>query len=146
MTEFYRLTDDVWASPQLSPAEVAKAKAQGFTMLINNRPDEEEDDQPEGAAIAQAAQEFGLDYVSIPVTHTGFSEPQVVAMAEALDKAQGKVLAFCRSGTRSTLLWALAQASRGEDPASLAAAAQAAGYNLSPIAAMLDMLAARSRA
>ena len=66
-------------------------------------------------------------------------------MVEALDKAQGKVLAFCRSGTRSTLLWALAQASRGEDPASLAATAQAAGYNLSPIASMLDMLSARAR-
>ena len=145
MSEFYRLTDTVWASPQITPADVAEANAQGFTMLINNRPDEEEDDQPEGADIAQAAEELGLDYVSIPVTHTGFSEPQIVAMVEALDKAQGKVLAFCRSGTRSTLLWALAQASRGEDPASLAATAQAAGYNLSPIASMLDMLSARAR-
>ncbi len=145
MSEFHRLTDTVWASPQITPADVSEAKAQGFTMLINNRPDEEEDDQPEGADIAKAAEELGLDYVSIPVSHTGFSEPQIVAMVEALDKAQGKVLAFCRSGTRSTLLWALAQASKGEDPASLAATAQAAGYNLSPIAPTLDMLSAKAR-
>ncbi len=144
MPEFERLTDDVWASPQITPAEVAAAKKQGFAMLINNRPDDEEEDQPRGAQIEQAAREQGLDYVSIPVTHAGFSEPQIVAMAEALDKAEGKVLAFCRSGTRSTLLWALSQASRGEDPAKLAAIAQAAGYNLSPIAAMLDMLVERA--
>jgi uncharacterized protein (TIGR01244 family) len=144
MPEFERLTDDVWASPQITPAEVAAAREQGFAMLINNRPDDEEEDQPLSAQIEQAAREQGLDYVSIPVTHAGFSEPQIVAMAEALDKAEGKVLAFCRSGTRSTLLWALSQASRGEDPAKLAAIAQAAGYNLSPIAAMLDMLVERA--
>lgn len=145
MTQFRQLTDSVWASPQITPAQVAEASEQGFCMIINNRPDDEDEGQPAGADIATAAQQHGLDYVAIPITHTGFSDQQVAAMAEALDKAQGKVLAFCRSGTRSTLLWALAQASKGEDPARLAAIAQAAGYDLSPIAAMLDMLAARAR-
>lgn len=145
MTDFRRLSDTIWASPQISTAELAEAAAQGFTMVVNNRPDGESDDQPDGAAIQQAATELGLGYASIPVDHSGFSEPQVAAMAQALERADGKVLAYCRSGTRSTFLWALAEASRGKDPAALAQAAHEAGYDISPAAPMLDMLASRDR-
>ena len=66
-------------------------------------------------------------------------------MREALDRAgDSPVLAYCRSGTRSTLLWALAEASAGADPAMLAEAAAGAGYDLAPVAPLLDMLAARA--
>jgi uncharacterized protein (TIGR01244 family) len=65
-------------------------------------------------------------------------------MARALEGAAGPVLAYCRSGTRSTLLWALAEASTGADPDDLAAAAAQAGYDVSPIRTLLDMLAARA--
>ena len=64
-------------------------------------------------------------------------------MLNALGSAEGNVLAYCRSGTRSTLLWALAQAKAGEKPDKLAEAAMAAGYDISPIRPMIDMLAAR---
>ncbi|MBS0256027.1 MAG: TIGR01244 family phosphatase, partial [Proteobacteria bacterium] len=111
-----------------------------------NRPEDESPDQTSGPDIAAAARAAGLDYRAIPVTHAGFSQPQVAAMAEALAGAGGPVLAYCRSGTRSTLLWALAEAARGADPAQLAEAAAAAGYDLSPVAALLDMLAARAGA
>jgi uncharacterized protein (TIGR01244 family) len=67
-------------------------------------------------------------------------------MAEALNRAgEGKVLAYCRSGTRSTLLWSLAEASKGRDPEELAECAAGAGYDLAPVRALLDVLAARSR-
>jgi uncharacterized protein (TIGR01244 family) len=65
-------------------------------------------------------------------------------MAAALEGASGPVLAYCRSGTRSTLLWALAEASKGADPDELAAAAARAGYDVSPIRTLIDMLAARA--
>jgi uncharacterized protein (TIGR01244 family) len=78
------------------------------------------------------------------VTHAGFAEWQVTAMAEALDSAEGKVLAYCRSGTRSTLLWALARASRGDHPAVLTEQAADAGYDLTPVAAMMDMVRGRA--
>jgi uncharacterized protein (TIGR01244 family) len=81
-----------------------------------------------------------LAYVAIPVTQAGFAEWQVSAMADALDHADGTVLAYCRSGTRSTLLWALAQASKGEHPAVLAEKAADAGYDVTPVTAMMDML------
>ena len=86
----------------------------------------------------------GMEYVAIPVTHAGFSEWQMEAMAKALSETSGPVLAYCRSGTRSTLLWALAEASRGRNPGVLAAQAAAAGYDLSPVRASLDILATRA--
>lgn len=140
---FRRLSETVFASPQIGLVEVAAAEAQGISLIINNRPEDESEDQPAGVEIAAAAQAAGIGYVAIPVTHAGFSEPQVAAMAGALAAADGPVLAYCRSGTRSTLLWALAEASRGADPAALAEAAASAGYDLTPIRALLDMLRAR---
>ena len=140
---FRKVTDTVLASPQIGFAEVAEAAAQGVTLVINNRPEGESEDQTPGPEIEAAARAAGMDYVAIPVTHAGFSEAQVGAMAEALAKSQGKVLAYCRSGTRSTLLWALAEASRGGDPAQIAAQAAEAGYDIAPIRAIVDMLAAR---
>jgi len=143
---FRKLTDTVYASPQIGLDEVTEAANSGFALIINNRPEGESPDQTPGDAIAEAAQAAGLAYVAIPITHAGFSEPQVNAMVEALASAgDGKVLAYCRSGTRSTLLWSLAQASTGADPDSLTAIAAGAGYDLGPIRPMLDILSARSR-
>jgi uncharacterized protein (TIGR01244 family) len=112
-------------------------------MIVNNRPDGEDPDAPQGAEIADAAAAAGLAYVEIPIGHSGFSEPQVDAMIAALEQAEGPILAYCRSGTRSTFLWALAQAKQGENPDSIARAAMQAGYDISPVRAMVDMLAAR---
>ena len=112
--------------------------------MINNRPEGESEDQTPGAAIESAAREAGMDYLAIPVTHSGFSEPQVTAMAQAIAGAEGPILAYCRSGTRSTLLWSLAEASRGKNPQKLAAQASSAGYDVSPVRAMIDMLAANA--
>ena len=118
---------------QLTPADVAAAKAQGFTAIVNNRPDDEQPGQPAGAEIAAAAAAAGLAYAAIPVDHRGFSEAQVAAMADILAQAHGPVLAFCRSGTRSTFLWALARARLGDDPEALIAKAANAGYDIEPI-------------
>lgn len=139
---FRQLTDRVFASPQIGLAEVAEAAASGIGLIINNRPEGESEDQVPGEDIAAAARAAGIDYVAIPVTHAGFSQPQITAMRAALDGSEGKVLAYCRSGTRSTLLWALAEASAGKSPDELAEQAARAGYDLGPIRALLDMLAA----
>jgi uncharacterized protein (TIGR01244 family) len=139
---FKRLDDTILVAPQIDSNAVAEAYATGVTLIINNRPEGESDDQTPGSDIESAARALGMDYVAIPVTHSGFSESQVGAMAEALDTATGPVLAYCRSGTRSTLLWALAQASIGEHPAVLTEKAAAAGYDLSPVASLMDMLRA----
>jgi uncharacterized protein (TIGR01244 family) len=140
-----RIDDHVSVAPQITPAEVLELAHAGFAEIVNNRPDDEEGGQPSGAAIAAAAAEAGIAYRAIPVTHAGFSGNQVEAMAQALASAAGPVLAYCRSGTRSAHLWALARARMGEEPASLVAKAAAAGYDISGIRAMLDTLATAER-
>lgn len=116
-----------------------------MTLVINNRPDGEAPDEPQGPEIEAAAKAAGMDYVAIPIGHSGFSEPQVQAMQDALDKAAGPVLAYCRSGTRSTFLWSLAQARSGADPQDIASAAMSAGYDISPIKPAVDMFAAQAK-
>jgi uncharacterized protein (TIGR01244 family) len=140
---FRQIDETLFVSPQIEAADVAEAKAQGVTLVINNRPDGESPSEPQGAEIEAAARAAGLDYVAIPVGHGGFSQPQVDAMAAALDGATGKTLAYCRSGTRSTLLWSLARATAGDTPESLHEKANGAGYDLTPVAALIDMLAAQ---
>lgn len=136
---FIRITDHVSVAPQIAPEDVAAAAAQGFATVVNNRPDGESLDQPPGSDIAAACAAVGLNYVAIPIDHTGFSLEQVEAMAAAL--ANGPVLAFCRSGTRSCNLWALAEAKRGGDPQAIIAAAGRGGYNVAGLAPLFRQLA-----
>ncbi|MBC7158988.1 MAG: TIGR01244 family phosphatase [Porphyrobacter sp.] len=143
MTRFRPLTDSVSVSSQIDAADVAEAARLGFAMIVNNRPERESPDQTPGDVIAEAARAAGLSYRAIPVTHSGFSGNQVDALIEALDRAEGPVLCYCRSGTRSALLWALACARRGEQPDAIAQRAQAAGYDVSAIRPLLDMFATR---
>lgn len=143
MADFRTLSDTMLASPQITAEDIAEAKASGVTMVINNRPDGEDPGAPQGAEIEAAAARAGLLYRAIPIGHSGFSENQVDEMVKAIGEAEGRILGYCRSGTRSTLLWSLAQAKMGANPDDIAAAAMAAGYDVSPVRPMLDMLAAR---
>ena len=106
----------------------------GVTMIVNKRPDGEEPGQPSAAEIETAARAAGLAYRNIPVPPGGLSRDLVDAMTEAIDEADGTLLAFCRSGTRSTYLWALARSQQGAAGDELIAKAAAAGYDLSPLA------------
>jgi uncharacterized protein (TIGR01244 family) len=122
------------AGRQLHPDDIAAVAADGVAVLVNNRPDGEELGQPTSADIKAAASAAGLAYHHIPIAG-GIGPDQVAAMAAAMD--EGKLLAFCRSGTRSTWLWALAAHSRGADGDTILASAAAAGYDLGPLRAYL---------
>ncbi len=117
---------------QTWPGEMEALKAAGVAMIVNNRMDGEEPGQPSSATVEAAAQAAGIGYRHIPVAG-GFSMQQVKAMEEALDAAEGPVLAFCKTGTRSIFLWALARARKGDDAEELVRKALAAGYDLTPI-------------
>lgn len=145
MAEFRQLSDRMLASPQIQVADLESAAKQGISLVINNRPDGEAPEEPQGAEIEAAARAAGMDYLAIPIGHSGFSEPQVEKMQNALASASGKVLGYCRSGTRSTLLWSLAQARAGVALDEIANAARAAGYDVSPVRAAMDMLAAQAK-
>jgi uncharacterized protein (TIGR01244 family) len=144
MPMFKKLTDTLFVAPQIDVDAVAMAQDEGVTLIINNRPDGESSDQVPGADIEAAARAAGMDYIAIPITHSGFSQHQVTAMIDAVSGARGKVLAYCRSGTRSTHLWALAESKQGGDPDALTNMAAKAGYDLGPLRPLMDMLKAQA--
>ncbi len=133
MSEFRRVTDTFAVAPQISPEDIAAAAAQGYVLVINNRPDGEAPDQPDSAAMAAAAKAAGLGYLYNPVR--GAPAPdQIAAQAEAVAAAKGPVLAFCRSGTRSIVTWSLGQAQAGaRSRDELARLGATAGYDLAPV-------------
>jgi uncharacterized protein (TIGR01244 family) len=133
MTDFRHITDDLSVAPQIGVADVAEAARQGFTTIINNRPDGEEPSQPPGAAIEAAAKAAGLAYVHIPVR--GAPGPaEVEAVRQVVDAAEGPVLAFCRSGTRSITTWSIGQAMSGAmSRGDLVSLGRQAGYDLSGV-------------
>lgn len=134
--EIKRIDDHVSVSGQITPEDIPALKAAGFTTIVNNRPDGEAPDQPSGAAIAAAARAAGLDYVAIPLGREGVSPDMVEKTRQALEGSAGPVFCYCRSGTRSTTLWALSQAGK-QDAAAIIAAAQNAGYDMSHLAGHL---------
>ena len=81
---FRKINDQISVSPQISIADIETAKANGVTLIINNRPDGEDPDAPQSANIEGAARAAGLKYIAIPIGHSGFSGPQVDAMIAAL--------------------------------------------------------------
>ena len=142
MSNFKDVSATFAASPQISLNDVKLAADQGFKTIICNRPDGEDNGQLSAEEIKHVCAEFGLAFTHIPVSG-GVSEVQIQQMATALDAAGGPVLAYCRSGTRSTNLWAMAMAANGEDAGGLIDAAAGAGYDLSGLSATLRALAAR---
>jgi len=132
-----QLDDKVMVSGQIAPHEVAGLAAQGVTMLVNNRPDGEEADQPPAAEIEEAAAAAGIAYRFVPIIR-GIGPADVEVMQEALrEAADGKLLAFCRSGTRSALAIALAKREEGASLEEVVQALNQAGFDHSPIAHLL---------
>jgi uncharacterized protein (TIGR01244 family) len=128
---FRRVTDDFWVAPQITPADVQTAAAQGVRLILNNRPEGEEPGQPTGEQIEAAAQAAGVTYVAVPIVGRP-NHVDLEIISAALAEADGTVLAYCRSGTRSILAWAAAQAISGaRTRADVVALARDAGYDLS---------------
>ena len=108
------LTSQLSVAPQLSPEAMADAARAGFRSVINNRPDfEHGPDQPTSAQIEAAARAAGLEYRFLPVNGGYQSPAEIATFAELLRTLPAPVLAFCRSGARSTRLFAAAQALSG---------------------------------
>jgi uncharacterized protein (TIGR01244 family) len=125
---FRRLSEQVLVAGQIGPEDVTAA---GVSIIVNNRPDGEEPGQPSSSEIEAASHEAGLAYHHVPVSG-GITPEAIDRMAALLDEGV-PLLLFCRSGSRSTWLWALAEARRGADGDALIAQAAAAGYDLEPL-------------
>lgn len=142
---FTAIDSQFFAAPQISLDDVAMAREMGIGFIVNNRPDGEEPSAPQSADMEAAATAAGLGYAYIPVTHSGFSVSQLDALEQILSDTTAPVLGYCRSGTRSTLLWALTKARLGDDCDVLSDKAAQGGYDLSPVRAMMDALAGGQR-
>ncbi len=132
-----QLDDRTLVSGQIAPNEVAGLAAQGVTVLVNNRPDGEEDGQPFASDIEEAAAQAGIAYHFVPIIR-GIGPADVEEMQKAWREAEGgKLLAFCRSGNRSAFVCALAHRDEGASSQEVHQRLTAAGFDPSPIAHLL---------
>jgi uncharacterized protein (TIGR01244 family) len=131
MTDFRKVTDDFFVAPQIALEDLARAKAEGFVLVINNRPDGETPDQPSSDQFEAAAKAAGLGYAHIPV-RGGPTQEHAEAEHRLLAETKGPVLAWCRSGTRSITTWTIGEALAGtRSRQELIQLAAGAGYDLS---------------
>lgn len=134
-----QLTPDLSVSPQVQPEDLQALAQAGFRVLINNRPDAEVGPDTDSTAMRAAAEAAGMEYREIPFVPGELTPDMVEAQAEAL-ALPGRKLAYCRSGNRSTVLWALTRA--GLEPTeTLLDAAAGAGYDLSGVRGLIESLA-----
>ena len=131
-------------SPQIAPEDMDQIKAAGFTRVICNRPDTENPPEWQAGPMQVAAEAAGLEFVVLPLTYPTMTPEVIAAQAEAIEDADGPVLAYCASGTRSTTIWALGRATAGDDADGLIEMAAKAGYDLGQLRPRLDGLAAGS--
>lgn len=125
--QLHPLTEQLSVAAQISPQDVAELAAAGFRSVVNNRPDGEAADQPRSEQIAAAAAAHGLAYRYLPVIPGQLTDERAAEFSKALRELPAPVLAFCRTGTRSTSMWAL---QADDDADRVLGIAHQAGYEL----------------
>jgi len=132
---------DFAVAPQITAADIAEMARDGVRTLVNNRPDGEEPGQLSAATARAEAEKHGMSYVFIPVQSGTITAADVGATARALKTSPKPIVAHCRSGTRSYLLWAATQAIEGKDPAQLIMRAAGDGYDIRVLPDLLRRIA-----
>ena len=124
-----QLTPTLYVADQVTVDDMQTLQEQGFSTLINNRPDGEDERQPSAQELKTAAQRAGFNYFYQPVVGSDIGPDDVARFSDIIDRAQGKVLAHCRTGTRCTMLWVLSQSGK-QSPDDILETASQAGYKL----------------
>lgn len=138
------ITPRYYVAPQIDAEDLSKLKAQGFSCVICNRPDEEIPASHHAVAMEKAAKDAGLAFVINPLTHDTMTDDRLALQRATLEEAEGKVLAYCASGTRSTVAWVLGHADCEPADALLQAAAQG-GYHLDALRGRIEFIASQKR-
>ncbi|SMX49947.1 TIGR01244 family sulfur transferase [Maliponia aquimaris] len=134
------LTPRYHVSPQIDPGDAPAIKAAGYSLVICNRPDAEVPPSHQAAAMREAVEAAGLRFEVLPLTHQTMTAENILRQSELVDSADGPVLAYCASGTRCSVIWALGQAESLGVDAVIEAAARA-GYDLRGLRPTLEELA-----
>lgn len=135
--EIKPLTSDFSVGPQIASGDIAALAKRGFRSLLSNRPDGEAPDQPEWALLKAEAVEHGMKTAHAPVVASAISDSDVASFRNMLKVLPRPVIAFCRTGTRAVMLWALAD-EEGLSADERIRIAAAAGYDLEPLRARLE--------
>ncbi len=138
-----QITDSYFVSPQIDFADIEAIKKAGITLVIANRPDVEVPPSHSAEAIGAAVREAGIAFEILPITHQTLTPDNIAAQSALITGAEGPVLAYCASGTRSTIIWALGAA--GDTPSDeIIASAAKGGYDLAGLRPTLEALAAQA--
>ncbi|MGP6089629.1 TIGR01244 family sulfur transferase [Antarctobacter jejuensis] len=136
----HAITDRYHVSPQIEPGDAPAIKAAGYSLVICNRPDNEVPPMLQAAAMRAAVEAEGLRFEVLPLTHQTMTAENILKQSDLADSAEGPVLAYCASGTRCSVIWALGHAEEMGAEGVLEATAKA-GYNLSGLRPTLETLA-----
>ena len=101
----YKLTDTCSVAGQIQPDDIAALRQSGFEAIVCNRPDGEDRAQPTAADIGAACDEHGMAFYHLPISDAGISTAMVEEFLRIVANSNGPVLAYCRSGQRSSVLW-----------------------------------------
>ncbi len=142
--ELIALAQGLSVAGRLDRADIEALAEAGVRTIVNNRPDGEDPGQLPAAEARQLAEAHGIAYHHIPITAASLTRADVDAFAATLREAEAPVVAHCRSGTRSTLLWALARLREGADPLSLVAEAARHGIDIAALPAVAARLRQRA--
>ena len=140
------LDERVAVAGQLQPGDMTEIAAAGYVAVVNNRPDGEAMfGQPRTADLRKAAEVAGLVFLDLPFSGPHATPEQVRAFARLLAGRPGRVVAFCKSGMRSSLLWGAASIAAGQSLDAVLTAAMRAGQNLDPVGEIMVALAKSAR-
>ena len=135
-----QITPDYAVSPQITPADLVAVTAAGFTTVIDNRPDAEISADLHEPVMRAAAEALGLTFVANPIIGGALTMANVTAQRAAMDAATGPVFAYCASGNRCSIVWALAEA-RNRPVDDLVGLPARFGYQLDHLRPQIEALA-----
>ena len=132
-----KISPRLFVSEQINPADAGRIAAQGIKTIICNRPHCETPDQPDTETLAAAAADVGIEFLHIPVVAGSITDADVAEFAKAYKNAKEPILAYCRTGMRSTTLWALTEA-ESLDVNTILSTAEDVGYDLTGLRPRLE--------
>jgi sulfide:quinone oxidoreductase len=138
--DLHEISEDLTVTGQIDPAEIPLLAAQGIRSIVCNRPDGEVPGQPPFSTVKQAAAEAGIMALHLPVVSNAIGEEDVISFGKALEELPKPILAYCRSGTRSAVLWSLSEASGGRPVQDILSKTAQAGYDLSALSPRLEKM------
>jgi len=130
MQDYKAITPQFSVAGALVPGDIAKFAKMGFKTIVGNLPDDEVKNAFTSAMAKTEALAFGLRYIHMPANGATVTDLNVInQFANVLADADQPVIAHCRTGTRSAILYGLV-AARTTQPATVLKQLDDIGFDL----------------